>query len=176
MIPLRASLRRCAELFIAALGAAVVALFMAMVTLVFVQVVDRFIGIGWFWTEEVVRILLVWCVMVGLPVVLYRHEEILVDILSLSDAATRWRLRVAAVLSFAFLAILSWQGWTFTLRNAEFTSPSLGISRAWIYAPIPLGAALGCLALLIRAEDRAPGWPVLSKKPPNQDGSSGNMT
>lgn len=165
MIPLSPSLRRAADLAIAALAAAVVALFAVMVALVFIQVVDRFAGIGWFWTEEVVRILLIWSVMFGLPVVLYHHEEILVDVLSLPEPATRWRLRVATALGFAFLAILAWQGWTFTARSADFTSPSLGISRAWIYLPIPAGAALGCLALLIRAEDRAAGWPATGDVP-----------
>jgi TRAP-type transport system small permease protein len=165
MIPLSPSLRRTVDLAIAALAAAVVVLFAVMVALVFLQVVDRFTGLGWFWTEEVVRILLVWSVMFGLPVVLYHHEEIRVDVLSLPDSATRWRIRIATVIGFAFLAILAWQGWIFTLRNANFTSPSLGISRAWMYLPMPAGAALGCLVLLVRAEDRAPGWPAPGDAP-----------
>lgn len=169
MIPLSPPLRHLADRAIAAFAAAVVLLFAVMVVLVFVQVVDRFVGIGWFWTEEVVRILLVWSVMMGLPVVLYRHDEILVDVLPLPDRATRWRLRIAAVLGLVFLAILAWHGWFFTTRNAGFSSPSLGISRAWIYAPIPAGAALGCLALVIRAEDRSPAWPAVQ----DNDGAAG---
>lgn len=169
MIPLSPSMRRAADAAIALLAAAVVILFAVMVALVFVQIVDRFVGFGWFWTEEIVRILLIWSVMFGLPIVLYRHEEILVEILSLSVPATRWRLRLVAALAFVFLAILAWQGWTFTLRNANFTSPSLGISRAWIYLPIPAGAALGCIALLIRAEERAVAWPEVDDAPSETD-------
>ncbi|MER0236960.1 TRAP transporter small permease [Fulvimarina sp. MAC8] len=159
MIRVPSQARQLIDRAFAVLAAAVVLAFASMVTLVFIQVVDRFVGIGWFWTEEVVRTLLVWCVMIGLPVVLYRHDEILVDILSVPPVAARWRLRLAMVLSLIFLAILAWQGWTFTARNGAFTSPTLGVSRAWIYASIPLGAALGCLALLLRAEDRAAAWP-----------------
>ena len=159
MTPLGPSPRRAVDRVIAALAAAVVGLFAVMVALVFVQILDRFAGFGWFWTEEVVRILLIWSVMFGLPIVLYHHEEILVDVLSLPPAATRWRMRIATLLSIAFLAILAWQGWTFTMQNANFTSPSLGISRALIYMPIPIGSALGCAALLLRPEGRAPGWP-----------------
>lgn len=181
MIPLSPSGRRVVSAGVSALAGAVVAIFGAMVALVFIQVVDRFTGLGWFWTEEVVRTLLIWSVMLGLPVVLYHHQEILVDILSLPDGATRWRFRIAALLSMVFLGILAWQGWIFMMRNAAFLSPSLGISRAWLYAPIPVGAALGCLALLVRAEGGAAGWPgsdallhpsddpLLSDEPPFSD-------
>ena len=164
------TLRRAANRVIAALTVAVVTIFAVMMTLVFLQVVDRFLPtFSWFWTEEVVRTLLVWTVMLGLPVVLYHHEEILVDILNLPSSATIWRMRLAAVLSIVFLAILAWQGLEFTSRSVGFNSPTLGISRGWIYAPIPLGAFLGCIALLIRAESRAQGWPQPGDFPANRE-------
>lgn len=145
--------RRAADAIIAALAAAVVVLFSVMVVLVLIQVIDRFVpAFGWFWTEEVVRILLVWCVMLGLPVVLYAHEEIVVDLLSFSPGITVWRIRLASLLSLVFLLLLARHGYTFTTRSAGFTSPTLGISRAWIYASIPIGCVLGCLAILIRAD------------------------
>ncbi|MGK0463200.1 MAG: TRAP-type C4-dicarboxylate transport system permease small subunit [Candidatus Azotimanducaceae bacterium] len=153
--------RRVADTIIAALAAALVVLFSAMVLLVLIQVIDRFVpNFGWFWTEEVVRILLVWCVMLGLPIMLYNYEEIIVDLFSLKPRLAIWRLRLAVALSIIFLFLLAKHGYTFTLRSANFTSPTLGISRAWIYSSIPIGATLGCMALLIRAESRAPSYPV----------------
>lgn len=153
--------RRAADWAVAALGAAVVAVFATMTALVFVQVIDRFApGPSLFWTEEVVRILLVWSVMLGLPVVLYHHEEIVVDLLRLPPRVTIWRLRLAALLGAVFLALLAWHGWSFTARSAGFTSPTLGVSRGWIYAPIPLGAALGVLALAVRPERHSKAWPA----------------
>ncbi len=152
--------RHLADTVIAALAAAVVVLFSVMVLLVLIQVIDRFVpSFGWFWTEEVVRILLVWCVMLGMPVVLYNYEEIVVDLLKLRPRVTIWRIRLAAVLSVVFLVLLAWHGWTYALRNAAFTSPTLGISRALIYASIPIGCVLGCLAIVIRAEKRSPSYP-----------------
>ncbi len=160
MIPAPSGPRRVMDRTIAALTAAVVTIFAVMMTLVFVQVIDRFVpAFSWFWTEEVVRVLLVWSVMLGLPVVLYRHEEVVIHILSLSARLTRWRLRAAALLSILFLAILAWHGEIFAARSAAFSSPTLGVSRAWIYAPIPLGAVLGAIALLIRKEEDSPAWP-----------------
>ncbi|MBE3639966.1 TRAP transporter small permease [Mangrovicoccus algicola] len=143
--------RRAADRAIAVLTAVVVTVFSVMMALVFVQVIDRFVpAFGWFWTEELVRMLLIWSVMLGLPVVLYRHEEILVEILPLPEGLTVWRLRLAAALGAVFLALLAWSGVEFTQRSGAFASPTLGIARAWLYAPIPLGAALGIVALAIR--------------------------
>ncbi len=156
MIPLPQGMRRAVDRAIAAFAAVVVVLFATMVALVFLQVVDRFAGFGLFWTEEIVRSLLVWTVMLGLPVVLYNFQEIIVDVLSLKGRAGRWQIRLASAASLVFLVLLGWQGWAFAMRNAGFTSPTLGVSRAWLYAPIPIGAALGCLALIIRPLDRAP--------------------
>ncbi|WP_394156144.1 TRAP transporter small permease [Loktanella salsilacus] len=143
--------RRVADQAIAALTVVVLALFAAMVTLVFVQIVDRFVpAFSWFWTEELVRALLVWSVMLGLPVVLYRHAEIVIDVLPLRGRLQRWRLALAALCSAVFLVLLAWHGLAFTQRSGGFPSPTLGIARTWLYAPIPLGAALGAIALLIR--------------------------
>ncbi|PRX09365.1 UNVERIFIED_ORG: TRAP-type C4-dicarboxylate transport system permease small subunit [Martelella mediterranea] len=143
--------RRVADLAINAIAVLMVIVFAVMMFLVFLQVVDRFApGPSFFWTEEVVRILLVWSVMLGLPVVLYYREEIIVDVISLSADMEFWRGRLASALGIVFLLVLAWQGYLFTARSAAFSSPTLGLSRAWMYAPIPIGAALGVIALLIR--------------------------
>lgn len=134
------------------LAAIVVVIFATMMALVFLQVVNRYlIGLQIFWTEEVVRMLLVWCVMIGLPVVLYRRQEIKVDLFVLpTPSAQRLRGHLAVAASVLFCAILAYWGYRYTLRALTTVSPTLGISRAWLYVPIPLGAGLGIVALLLR--------------------------
>jgi TRAP-type transport system small permease protein len=144
----------------AVLGAIVVALFAVMMTLVFVQVVNRYaLGLPLFWTEEVVRMLLVWSVMIGLPVVMYHHREVRADIITFrSPAAERRRLALGAAVSVLFLGLLAYSGWDFMMRSLPTVSPTLGLSRAWFAAPIPIGAALAALAILIRIPPQ-PGEP-----------------
>jgi TRAP-type transport system small permease protein len=139
------------------LAAIVVVIFATMMALVFLQVVNRYlIGQQIFWTEEVVRMLLVWCVMIGLPVVLYRRQEIKVELFVLpARSAERLRGLLAVAASVLFCAILAYWGFRYTLRALPTVSPTLGISRAWLYVPIPLGAGLGIIALLLRPTDAA---------------------
>jgi TRAP-type C4-dicarboxylate transport system permease small subunit len=144
-------MRKVADIIMQGLAGILVAIFSVMMVLVFAQVVVRFIpGYSLFWTEEVVRILLVWTVMLGVPVVLYQRQEILVDLFPYSPRFSPLRFGLASALSGVFLLILWWQGWNFTERLSGSMSPTLGISRGWIYAAIPIGAFLGCIALLIR--------------------------
>lgn len=138
----------------ALLGALVVGLFSVMLTLVFVQVVNRYLlGLQIFWTEEVIRLLLVWSVMLAVPLVSLRHMEISVELGPMSGSGLV-RLRRAAIgaCSALFCAVLAWQGYLFYLRNLPAMSPTLGLSRGWFVAPIPLGAALTMLAVLIRPQ------------------------
>lgn len=137
------------------LGAVVVALFATLMALTLLQVVNRYlIGAQLFWTEEVIRLTLVWVVLLATPVALYRRQEIKVDLLSLPGRWERGKVFVAAAASVAFCIILARTGYDFTMRAVNGMSITLGISRAWFYVPIPVGAALSVLALLVRpAED-----------------------
>lgn len=152
-------MRGALDRILAGLGAVMVALFGVMMALVLVQVVNRYaLGLQLFWTEEVVRMLLVWSVMIGLPVVVYHRREVRADIVTLRrPAAERWRLRLGVGLSLVFLAILAWTGWQLMLRSAQTVSPTLGLSRGWFVAPIPLGAMLAVLAAFLRGPADAGG-------------------
>ena len=144
-------MRKLADIVMRVLAAVLVVIFSVMMVLVFAQVVVRFVpGYSLFWTEEVVRTLLVWSVMIGVPVVLYNRQEILVDLFAYSPQISPWRFQLASVLSVIFLAVLWWYGWSFTDRSVASMSPTLGVSRAWIYSAIPIGAFLGCIALIVR--------------------------
>jgi TRAP-type C4-dicarboxylate transport system permease small subunit len=136
----------------AAVKAAMLVAFVAMIALTLVQVANRFaIGAPIFWTEELIVLLLVWSVMLGLPVQLWQHEEIRVDVW---PARTAWlqraKLHLAGALSILFCAILLVAGWRYAQRGLPVTSPALGLSRFWFFVPIPLCAGLAALALLAR--------------------------
>ncbi len=140
------------------IGAVVVALFAAMMALTFLQVLNRYaLGFQLFWTEEVIRLLLVWVVLLAVPLGLYRHDEIVVDLLTLPTAGLqRAKVGIALASSVAFCAVLAWFGYRFMLRGLPTESATLGVSRAWFYAPIPIGAVLSVAALLGRGARQSP--------------------
>lgn len=136
---------------------AVVGLFATLMGLVFLQVVNRFLlGFQLFWTEEVVRFLFVWTVLLATPLTLLRRQEIKVDLLSFGNPAIeRAKVFLATLASVVFCVILAWTGYQFTMRGVTAMSMTLGISRVWFYAPIPIGAALTVLAILVRPGEGA---------------------
>lgn len=131
---------------------AMVAAFVAMIALTLLQVVNRYgIGLTLFWTEELIVLLLVWSMLLGMPVQLWEHEEIVVDVLPLANEhAARWKWRLGTGCSILFCGALLWTGIAFTQRGMIAASPALGLSRFWFFVPIPLAAALSVLALLAR--------------------------
>lgn len=133
--------------------------FAAMIVLTLVQVINRY-ALGWsmFWTEETIVLLLVWAMLLGLPVQLWHHEEIVVDVLPTENPLVQ-RLKDGTNLacSVAFCGVLAWAGYAFAMRGLPVTSPALGISRVWFFLPIPLSAALSVLILLTRPAGRSVG-------------------
>ena len=135
-----------------ALGAILSLVFSVMMVLVFVQVINRYLlGLPLFWTEEVIRLLLVWSVLLALPMVTLRREEVSVELGPMAGKGlVRYRRIIVDGLSIVFLLFLFWQGYQFFLRNLPSMSPTLGLSRGWFVAPIPIGALLTVIATLCR--------------------------
>jgi len=133
--------------------------FAAMIVMTLAQVVNRYmLGLPMFWTEELIVLLLVWSMMLGMPVQLWRHEEIVVDVVPTTNpVAVRLKFAANLVCSLAFCSVLCWAGWTFARRGLPVNSPSLGLSRFWFFLPIPLAAGLSVLALLVRPHGRSVG-------------------
>lgn len=148
-------MRRYLDNAFATLGAMTVAIFAAIMALIFIQVINRFLlGLPLFWTEEVVRMLLVWLVLMGTPVVVYKCDEIKVELFRFNNGRfERVRRFAVAAISIIFCAVLAYWGYLFTLRALGTMQPSLGISRAWLYAPIPIGAVLTILAFIVRRDE-----------------------
>lgn len=126
--------------------------FAVMILTTLVQIVNRYaFNFSIYWTEELIVMLLVWATLLGLPVQLWLHEEILVDVLELPAGWMRTlKAKAAVTASIVFCAALAWTGMIFAMKGLPVISPALGISRFWFFLPIPLSAALAILALLVR--------------------------
>ncbi len=126
--------------------------FVAMMALTLFQVVNRYwIGLPVFWTEELIVFLLVWSAMLGLPVQLWEHQDIVVEFLNFSDERLEnIRHSIATLASILFCVVLAWSGWQFAARGWNVISPTLQISRFWFFLPISLCPALAILALVMR--------------------------
>jgi TRAP-type C4-dicarboxylate transport system permease small subunit len=102
------------------------------------------------WTEEVMRRLLIWCVMLGVVVAFRRGALVSVDLM-LRKSRGAWRSVVRAVIalcSLAFLAVLVWFGIDLAWRVRFQTFASIELSMGFAYAALPVGAALAMVAVV----------------------------
>ena len=115
------------------------------------QVITRFVlSQPSSWTEEVMRRLLIWCVMLGVVVAIRHGAMVSVDLmLRVSKGAWKSIVRFVIWLSTsAFLATILWFGVSLSWRVRFQTFASMDVSMGWAYAALPAGAALGLIAVL----------------------------
>lgn len=102
------------------------------------------------WTEEAMRRLLIWMVMLGTVVAFRRGALVSVDLM-LRVSTGAWQRVVRAIItgaSLAYLAVLVWFGADLVSRVRFQTFASMELSMGWAYAALPVGAALAVLAVL----------------------------
>lgn len=115
------------------------------------QVVARFVlSQPSTWTEESMRRLLIWMVMLGTVVAFRRGALVSVDLVLRTArgawlAAVRWVITLSAL---AYLAVLVWFGVGLVTRVRFQTFASMELSMGWAYAALPVGAALAMLAVV----------------------------
>ena len=102
------------------------------------------------WTEEAMRRLLIWMVMLGIVVAFRRGALVSVDLMLRStrgalQQAVRWIITSTAL---AYLAVLVWFGIDLATRVRFQTFASTELSMAWAYGALPVGAALAMLAVV----------------------------
>lgn len=108
------------------------------------------------WSEEVLRRLLVWMVMLGAAATFRRGAQISVDVLARFARGRPWAraLRASmATITLAFLGVLVWFGFDLAWRIRFQTFASLEISMAWAYLAIPVGALLSIFAVIANLYD-----------------------
>jgi TRAP-type C4-dicarboxylate transport system permease small subunit len=115
------------------------------------QVVARFVlSQPSTWTEESMRRLLIWMVMLGTVVAFRRGALVSVDLMLRSArgawlATVRWTITLTAL---AYLAVLVWFGINLVTRVRFQTFASMELSMGWAYAALPVGAALAMVAVV----------------------------
>src|SRR5690625_222414 len=120
----------------------------------FYQVLSRFVlQSPAAWSEALTRATVIWTVMLGISLA-FRHGAMLgVDILHSTlkkYGYARLLEHVVLLIVVGFLLFLVWIGFTMTWRVRFQTMPTLGISIAWVYLSIPIGAMLSSVAVLLR--------------------------
>ncbi|OGA97936.1 MAG: C4-dicarboxylate ABC transporter permease [Burkholderiales bacterium RIFCSPHIGHO2_12_FULL_69_20] len=120
------------------------------------QVVARFVlSQPSTWTEESMRRLLIWMVMLGTVVAFRRGALVSVDLM-LRVSRGAWRQTVRGIITLtalAYLSVLVWFGIDLVTRVRFQTFASMELSMGWAYAALPVGAALAFLAVLAHHVD-----------------------
>lgn len=130
-------------------------LLVALCVIVFLGVLDRFIlGLGYGWTEEVSRFLLIWCTFLSGCIVAgkrghYALFVVIEVVLGKEECKGRHWANIVLQLFFIFiLAVLVIKGVTLTIVMHDTFSPTLMISMSWIYSSIPLSSSIMILIAL----------------------------
>lgn len=102
------------------------------------------------WTEEAMRRLLIWMVMLGVVVAFRRGALVSVDLMLRSARGAwlrtvRWTITLSAL---AYLAVLLWFGLDLVSRVRFQTFASMELSMSWAYAALPVGAALAMVGVI----------------------------
>jgi TRAP-type transport system small permease protein len=118
---------------------------------VFLQVILRFLGrTGIDGLDEVPRYLFVWLVMIGAAAAMQRGQHTVLDyFVNLLEPRARALVLVltnaVGIALFVYLIKLS----LVLVPNAQLqTSAGLGLSLGWVFAAVPIGAALIILPML----------------------------
>lgn len=123
---------------------------------VFLQVVFRYVlRQPLFWSEELPRYLLIW--MSFLAAALAQRQDAHINItlcLAPLPARARRALKILTdIVVLFFLWILLYSGGLVTSVTAQHRSTALQLPMGWVYAALPVGAALMSLYLVLQIAD-----------------------
>lgn len=131
--------------------AAIVAMMMSMATLVFVNVVARYVfSQSLNWSEEIARYLMIWITYLGAGLAMRAGQHVAIESGQrlLPPRVLPWFRALIGVVILAFLVILTVVGFQF----AEFTwrqrTPVMQWSKGAMYLAVPIGSILFALHLV----------------------------
>ena len=139
-------LMRCLEVFAAALVAADVAILL-------IGVIARYVFRSpLIWTEELAQAVFLWLGMIGATVALNRGEHMRMTALIVrASPGPRLGLEAfAAATGLLFLAVVIQPAIEYVQEVTRIEMPGLGISKAWLTAPLPCGFAIMIIVGIIR--------------------------
>lgn len=142
------------------IGKLLCGLLLAVATIsVFWQILVRFVldvmgaNISAPWTEEVARYSFTWAVFIGVGVISRHAGLIAVEMLpQLLRSPYGLILKLLAIgITIAFFVVAGVTGYHFAVQGSFETSPVMRVPMTWVYAALPVGAALTVLNLLALA-------------------------
>lgn len=131
--------------------------FAALIATVALQVIARnLLTTPMIWTSDLAQLLFTWLIFVGAAVGLRTGAHYDVDLLPMNRPAVA---RSVEIISLVAGACVSWllirHGWELAIVRATAEVQSLGISRFWMFLPLPVSGALMALYLLEMAAGMA---------------------
>lgn len=109
------------------------------------QVIGRYaFNTGFSWTEEAMRYLMVWLMMLGSVACIFRAEHMALATLESMVAPSKARFVRSALYTVAaiFCFFILFYGWPLAMRNAAQVAPASGIPMIYPYLALPVGAFL----------------------------------
>lgn len=138
----------------------VIICFVAIVLTTFLGVVSRYIfEYSLPWADEIARYGLVWLVYIGMVSSLVRGQHVCVELL-LSRYRGRsriWMLNLIDLCCMMLFGVLLYGGVLLMEMAYSQVTPGLGISKSWVYAAVPIGAALMLIEYVSRITRRLTG-------------------
>jgi TRAP-type C4-dicarboxylate transport system permease small subunit len=107
------------------------------------------------WAEEVARHLMIWLTFLGCgPVLRYGGHIAVENVQDMVPRSIAIAMRVfIALLIFGLFAFLTWYGLDYMDRTQYQQTPATQISFAYIYAALPVGAAMTLIHWLLIVRD-----------------------
>ena len=124
-----------------------------LLLIVWAQVVSRYVlNSSLPWTEEAARYLMIWGVLLGVNLAFLNGY-----LISINFITDKLPERVQAVMGLVrklcalfYTGILAYYGVFLAIMGARMESPAMGIQYTWVFAAVPIGAALLFVLFLLR--------------------------
>ena len=129
-----------------------IALLVVMTTVVFLQVIYRYVLTQpLYWSEEFARYLFVWLSIIGAALGLQKRGHFGLDILfrMIPGQLKRFAGLAIHLLTGIVVLVILGEGILLVVKTASQESPAMGIPMSWAYACLPVGAALMMIHLVV---------------------------
>ncbi|NIZ08506.1 TRAP transporter small permease [Pseudooceanicola sp. HF7] len=124
--------------------------FAGMIATVGLQVIARnLLNAPMIWTGDLALLLFTWLIFVGAALGLRTGSHYIVDMLPTHRPAVGLAVEVISLIAgFCVAWLLGVHGWTLANMRASGEVQSLGISRFWMYLPLPVSGWLMAIFLI----------------------------
>jgi len=138
---------------------------LVMLAVAVTQIVSRNVfGSGFVWSDEFLRLTVLWVALLGSMAAARDHRHLRIDVLSrfLSERILRWTDFIVDLFTAGVCGLLAYYSYLFVAETREYEDLAFGSQPLWWFQIIlPIGFAVIALRFLIWAGRRAAG-----KKPP----------